>query len=399
MVAGTPPPIARAGSSVPIHGISLCLAAAQAADKPQVESLTPTAFGNARGTFVVYRSVLAATAPEAIAASRGDAPGLPKRPRLDRRSQPFVAFWHDIETGGLFVYGKLLRGPHDVEEALVALERGFAPMLLAGVVEGRAAGAWHEATVEGLHSLMELPGEPPAEGPIGTTYAECPPFGCNEHRGGGFVPPGAQRWSALPAPALDADLEDVIIGVVQAINCCGGGGGDPDPPGGGCPGCCCCCLLERTTKLAEHDGQVVAAAACCSGSSCDDGNECTLFDRCANPDVEYCDCGDCCGVPKDCDDGNPCTMNACHPSTGDCITTPLHGASCPDEGNPCTQNICQYASCIHPPLCPAGNSCCQEGGLTTCCAVCCYNPLHCCNAGTTCCGGSCCGERWRFVYG
>jgi hypothetical protein len=100
MVAGASPPAAHAGSSVPIHGVPLFLAVAQAAEKTHVEALTPTAFGNERGTFVVYASVSPAPAAEVVAASRYDAPGLPKRPRLDRRSQPFVAFLARYRNGG-----------------------------------------------------------------------------------------------------------------------------------------------------------------------------------------------------------------------------------------------------------------------------------------------------------
>lgn len=64
------------------------------------------------------------------------------------------------------------------------------------------------------------------------------------------------------------------------------------------------------------------------GLACDDGDGCTLGDR--------CQAGLCLGVTRPCGDDNPCTADRCDPATGACVFIPLADlVSCVDE-DPCT---------------------------------------------------------------
>lgn len=64
------------------------------------------------------------------------------------------------------------------------------------------------------------------------------------------------------------------------------------------------------------------------GLACDDGNGCTLGDRCQS--------GLCLGAARPCGDNNPCTVDRCDPATGDCVFAPLSDlVSCVDD-DPCT---------------------------------------------------------------
>ena len=92
---------------------------------------------------------------------------------------------------------------------------------------------------------------------------------------------------------------------------------------------------------------------------CDDGNECTSVDACAD--------GSCAGgQPLDCDDSNPCTADLCDPATG-CVNQPLEIVC--DDDNPCTaDDQCQAGTCEGTPVvCDDNNpctddSCKQPGG-------------------------------------
>lgn len=86
------------------------------------------------------------------------------------------------------------------------------------------------------------------------------------------------------------------------------------------------------------------------GTSCDDGNDCTLIDRCS--------LGRCIGTGvRDCNDNNPCTVDACVEGQG-CVHTPT---VC-DDGNICTANTCDPAiGCVYPPI--PGN--CDDNDLCT----------------------------------
>ncbi|MDP6943626.1 MAG: hypothetical protein QF464_05705, partial [Myxococcota bacterium] len=113
-----------------------------------------------------------------------------------------------------------------------------------------------------------------------------------------------------------------------------------------------------------------------AGADCDDGDLCTLVDRCQPS-------GLCAGTPIDCSDDNPCTLDWCDPVSG-CVFEVNH-ASC-DDGNactspdycedglcrgapmachdadPCTADACDLdTGCVNPPL-PEGALCDDEDG-------------------------------------
>lgn len=73
--------------------------------------------------------------------------------------------------------------------------------------------------------------------------------------------------------------------------------------------------------------------------TCDDGNACTVNDRCA--------AGRCTGTGNNCDDDNPCTTDACDPSTQLC--TPVNVANntpCSDNNQCTTEDKCQNGRCV-----------------------------------------------------
>ena len=63
------------------------------------------------------------------------------------------------------------------------------------------------------------------------------------------------------------------------------------------------------------------------GVSCQDGNQCTINDKCSG--------GTCSGLPLKCDDSNPCTVDACDPKAG-C----KNKINTCDDGNDCTFDKC-----------------------------------------------------------
>jgi len=83
-----------------------------------------------------------------------------------------------------------------------------------------------------------------------------------------------------------------------------------------------------------------------AGTTCDDGNPCTLADAC----TETLCAG---GGALTCDDGDPCTDDGCDPASG-CATSP-NSAAC-DDGNGCTEgDACAGGACA-----PGNNVCgCQ----------------------------------------
>ena len=87
---------------------------------------------------------------------------------------------------------------------------------------------------------------------------------------------------------------------------------------------------------------------------CDDGNACTVLDTCAG--------GVCLpGAATGCDDLEPCTSDSCNPQSG-CVNTP-NVAPC-DDGNACTlADKCSAASCQSGVAltCNDGNPCTDDG--------------------------------------
>ena len=121
--------------------------------------------------------------------------------------------------------------------------------------------------------------------------------------------------------------------------------------------------------------------------ACDDDNACTLGDHCE---------GGFCVVDGalDCNDGNPCTADSCSLEDG-CVHTNQAGAC--DDGNPCTINdACLAGACVAGPEvdCNDGNPCtddsCGDQGLCIHSA----NQAECndsneCTIGDHCAGGTC----------
>jgi len=94
------------------------------------------------------------------------------------------------------------------------------------------------------------------------------------------------------------------------------------------------------------DGNICTADSCDTASgncthisnymSCDDGNSCTTGDICSG--------GVCTGKAGNCDDGNICTTDSCDAATGNCVHA-FNTVSC-DDGNACTtQDVCSGGIC------------------------------------------------------
>src|SRR5439155_223787 len=133
-------------------------------------------------------------------------------------------------------------------------------------------------------------------------------------------------------------------------------------------------------------------------ASCDDGNACTLNDRCSG--------GVCVsGLAPNCDDGNVCTDDTCNPSTG-CVHT-ANTAPC-NDGNACTTNdTCSNGGCVGGPAmsCDDGNACTDDTCNSATGCVHTNNTAACsdgnsCTVGDVCSGGRCVsGTTCGFVAG
>jgi hypothetical protein len=88
---------------------------------------------------------------------------------------------------------------------------------------------------------------------------------------------------------------------------------------------------KSVTVTANQMSQVSFTLKATEGSPCDDGNPCTVNDVIKG--------GVCTpGAPLTCDDKNPNTEDTCNPATGACVfTIKTEGSSC-DDGNKCTVN-------------------------------------------------------------
>lgn len=141
-----------------------------------------------------------------------------------------------------------------------------------------------------------------------------------------------------------------------------------------------------------------------NSNSCDDGNPCTINDRCSS--------GVCAGSAKSCSDNNPCTTDACDSQTGNCFSV-NNTAACSDgnactvgdvcgggvcqpgastlncnDNNPCTVDACDsVAGCTHAnvaDLTPCAGGYCQSGACVTALA----NGAT-CTIGSQCASGFC----------
>jgi len=83
------------------------------------------------------------------------------------------------------------------------------------------------------------------------------------------------------------------------------------------------------------------------GTRCDDGNACTLSDRCA--------AGACAGTARDCSGAtDQCNVGSCDPTTGNCVAVPrADGLACNDGDSCTTPDRCSAGVCTGP------NTCCS----------------------------------------
>ncbi len=151
-----------------------------------------------------------------------------------------------------------------------------------------------------------------------------------------------------------------ICGRDQAVDC-----PEPDP------------CTEYTGCDSEQGGCLAVPLS--DGSGCDDGNDCTVADACADgvcvgeaaPDAPGCNP---CNVDKDCPTPDKC---AGQPSCqdGQCVTVPLGGVVCdPALAGPCQQNVCSDGECVLQPLpeatpCDDGNPCTDSVCLDGTCGI------------------------------
>jgi hypothetical protein len=115
-------------------------------------------------------------------------------------------------------------------------------------------------------------------------------------------------------------------------------------------------------SLACNDGNPCTADSCDPAAGCksvpeaqpcDDGNACSVGDKCAGGVCQP-------GAPLDCDDGNGCTSDVCQPS-GTCAHAP-NVAACTDGnvctvGDACSGGTCQGGKAM---VCDDGNPCTQD---------------------------------------
>jgi len=117
---------------------------------------------------------------------------------------------------------------------------------------------------------------------------------------------------------------------------------------------------------------------------CNDGNACTLVDKCAG--------GACTGIAKVCDDGNDCTVDACALS-GDCSATAKADATQCSDGNACTAGEkCTAGACSGGSPAPDSGSCSDGNACTTgdACAGGVCKPSGSASDGVTCSDGNPC---------
>jgi hypothetical protein len=120
-----------------------------------------------------------------------------------------------------------------------------------------------------------------------------------------------------------------------------------------------------------------------TGSVCDDGDGCTVNDRCSAgrcagqprqcpPDNaactdERCIAGECRSVPVNARCGTEeCSAGACRPTDPaaddrGCVSVPVgEGEACTDDGVSCTDDVCTAGGCLHIPIdsrCPTADVC------------------------------------------
>ena len=77
-----------------------------------------------------------------------------------------------------------------------------------------------------------------------------------------------------------------------------------------------------------------------NAASCDDGNACTLGDKCSGGECKGTGNPSCCSKDSDCNDNNDCTKDVCDTNTGLCSQdkNANNGIGCNADSSGCTQN-------------------------------------------------------------
>jgi Concanavalin A-like lectin/glucanases superfamily/Beta-propeller repeat len=119
-----------------------------------------------------------------------------------------------------------------------------------------------------------------------------------------------------------------------------------------------------------------------NGTSCNDGNACTIGDICQN--------GTCVGTPKTCTASDQChDAGTCDPTTGVCSNPPKANGTACNDGNACTTaDVCQNGTCTGTPkTCTASDQCHDAGTCDPTTGVCSNPPKA---NGTACNDGNAC---------
>ena len=229
-----------------------------------------------------------------------------------------------------------------------------------------------------------------------------------------------------PGPCLitacDVELGCVAAPVADGVSCEDGStctSGDACQ-GGVCVGTSICDCLSDADCPDDHDAcngedscqgglclpaagsvPVCASISQCQLASCDpatgqcqykavaDGAFCTDAGPC-KASAGTCQAGACQAPDVVCDDGNSCTVDACDPSTGLCVATPVPAAPPCDDGDPCTTgDTCVGGLCAGlgpPPGCEDGDPCTVDACVTG--QGCVWSPES-CDDGEPCTQDSC----------
>lgn len=192
---------------------------------------------------------------------------------------------------------------------------------------------------------IDVPQDPP-QCEIGDTQACSCPNGLSGTQGCVNLDAGRVWGNCNCVPEPDGGGPDVIEPDVE--ECVAGttcDDGDPCTTDDLCQANGTCAGTEKVCEDEDQctgdscdpvTGECVFSAEDKEGNVCDDGDLCTLDDRCIS--------GVCVGTVNDCEDGNICTQGVCDPATGKCNQT-LLTTEC-DDGDNCTENdVCSGGGC------------------------------------------------------
>ncbi len=147
-------------------------------------------------------------------------------------------------------------------------------------------------------------------------------------------------------------------GCTHVPNSAGCSDGNPCTTGDRCQAGAC----VAGTAITCNDGNPCTTDVCSGGSctstpvadggTCNDGNACSLGDRCV--------AGTCTGTSTNtCNDNNPCTSDACSASTG-CVNTPSPAGTSCGLVFECMREVCDGAgACVAEGACMPGQLCCD----------------------------------------